>query len=215
MAAHREQLTRARILLSALGLVDREGMGGLTIRALATELEVTPMAVYRHVRNKAEIVDGLLDEVIRTHLASGPVGDPKGWLYARFCAIQRALVAHPAILPLLGETGSYGPSALAAAEEILGALQLGGLEDEAAVTAFHELISYTIGAAALGSAASRERPGDTSTDEWLRRRRAQFESLSMERFPRVVGTAHLLVGFAAAPVFEQGLTRILDRLPFR
>jgi len=215
MAARREPLTRARITSTALALVDRDGMGGLTIRALATELGVTPMAVYRHVRNKGEIIDGLLDEVIRTHLAAEPIDDPKRWLFERFSRIQTAIVSHPAILPLLGETGSYGPAALQAAEDILGALQAGGLQDDEAVTAFHALISYTIGAAAMGSAASRERPEGTDTEEWLRRRRAQFETLSLDRFPHVVGNAHRLVRFAAETAFESGLMNILDRLPFR
>jgi len=215
MAPRRATLTRERILSTALAVVDRDGMGGLTIRALATDLGVTPMAVYRHVQNKGEIVDGLLDEVIRVHLESEPLSDPKPWLFRRFCRIQEAMVAHPAVLPLLGQTGSYGPGALRCAEEILSALHAGGLSPEASATAFHELLGFTIGAAALGSAAAQERSDRTDTEAWLEQRRTQFEALSLESHPHVLGSAHALVRFAAPALFRDGLRRILDRLPLR
>ena len=112
----------------------------------------------------------------------------------------------------MGETGSYGPESLRVAEEILGALHAWGLAQDEAVTAFHALISYTLGAAALGSAATRELPEDTASAEWLALRKAQFDTLSMDRYPHVVGSAHLLARFATASAFQQGLRNLLGSL---
>ena len=59
----RVPLTRARVIEGAMALADRDGVGALTMRALASELGVKPMAVYHHVAGKEEILDGIVDEV--------------------------------------------------------------------------------------------------------------------------------------------------------
>ena len=59
----RETLNRDRIMRGALAVADAGGLAALTIRSLAKELDVKPMAVYHYVANKDEILDGLVDLV--------------------------------------------------------------------------------------------------------------------------------------------------------
>ena len=61
--ADRSPLTRQRVLDAAIALADRVGIEPFTIRKLAAELDVTPMAIYHHLPNKEQILDGIVDEV--------------------------------------------------------------------------------------------------------------------------------------------------------
>src|SRR5499425_3686005 len=62
-AAGKTRLSKAAVVDRALALSDAEGLDTLTIRRLATELGVTPMALYWHFRNKEELLAGLADQV--------------------------------------------------------------------------------------------------------------------------------------------------------
>ena len=56
-------LSRERVLRAAVAIADAAGIGSLTMRSLAHELGVKPMALYHHVANKEEILDGIVDLV--------------------------------------------------------------------------------------------------------------------------------------------------------
>src|SRR5680860_1393223 len=60
----REPLTRERVLQAAVELVDERGLGSLTMRRLGSRLGVEAMALYRHVANKDEILDGIVELVV-------------------------------------------------------------------------------------------------------------------------------------------------------
>ncbi len=55
----RTTLTPRAVAEGALALADSEGLGGVTIRRLAKELGVTPMALYWHFRSKDELLEGV------------------------------------------------------------------------------------------------------------------------------------------------------------
>ena len=63
-AQTRAPLTRERVLNTAVALADQGGVDALSMRKLAQALDVVPMALYRHVANKDELLDGLVDVVI-------------------------------------------------------------------------------------------------------------------------------------------------------
>ena len=60
-AEPRTPLNRERVLRAAVELADREGVDGLSMRRLSAELGVVPMALYKHVANKDELLDGMID----------------------------------------------------------------------------------------------------------------------------------------------------------
>ena len=61
--ATREPLSRTRVLQAAVALADQAGLEGFSMRGLAQELGVVPMALYKHVANKDELLDGMVDIV--------------------------------------------------------------------------------------------------------------------------------------------------------
>src|ERR1700686_4933321 len=59
----RPRLSRPLVLQAAVALADEDGLEGFSMRRLAQELGVVPMALYKHVANKDELLDGMVDIV--------------------------------------------------------------------------------------------------------------------------------------------------------
>jgi TetR/AcrR family tetracycline transcriptional repressor len=92
----RAGLTRDTIIETALRLLDEVGLDGLTVRRLAAELGVQSPALYWHLRNKRELLDGMAD-AITLAAGMGPPGDGESWqnwLARRARAYRSSLLAH-------------------------------------------------------------------------------------------------------------------------
>jgi AcrR family transcriptional regulator len=213
----RRGLSREQILKTALAIADRDALDGLTIRKLAARLGVSPMGVYRYFRNKAEIVGGLVDLVAAEYNVAGhSEADWAAWVRETFCLMRKALLAHPGVLPLLGTAASSGSNAMAAMEEVLGVLRRAGMDRRSAASAFHTLISYTIGAVAIESHLNGQPLGEEiNAEERLRQSRLLFESAPRPTYPSIVDLAEQLALLATDEEFVRGLDRILAGLKSR
>ena len=65
-------LNRDRVLAAAVELADEVGIEALSMRRLAQELGVVPMALYKHVANKEELLDGMVDAIVGEIDPRGP-----------------------------------------------------------------------------------------------------------------------------------------------
>src|SRR6266516_4843039 len=96
----RGSLSRDEIIQTALALLEEHGAGALSMRRLADRLGVAPNALYTHVRGKADLIDGLVDQVYAgLDLDQDPTGDWTEQLAALSWAIRDHLLAHPAVVP--------------------------------------------------------------------------------------------------------------------
>lgn len=105
----RRPLSRRRVLQAALDYIDRHGLGELTMRRLAAELDVEATSLYKHVTNKADLevgVAGLVWEEIAA--AAPPARNWRGWLNAYGHAIRDVAHRHPSA-PALWATQSIAP----------------------------------------------------------------------------------------------------------
>lgn len=213
----RGALSAEAIALAGLRIARADDLERLTMKRLAEELGVTPMAVYRYFRNKAELVDAILDRFVRESAVTRASGDPSDWqewLRRTFGAMRRALVDTPGVLTYLGNAQRFGPGAFETLDETLGVLRGAGFGDREAVDAFMALASYTIGAAGMEAAwRGRRRPTDERADE--RVTRARIELASAEHFPHAAALAPQLARIAAEPPFESGLELLLEGLTRR
>ena len=101
------RLSRDRIVRAAVDLADAEGLEGLSMRRLAEELDAAPMALYRHVTNKDDLIDDMIDVVFSE--LDVPTGS--GWRTAmreRARGMRQALLRHPWAVGLM-EAGTPGP----------------------------------------------------------------------------------------------------------
>jgi AcrR family transcriptional regulator len=210
--AERTILSREAILRAALEIADRDGLGGLTMRKIAGRLGASPMGVYRHFRNKAEIVGGLVDLVIGDYdVTNHQESSWTEWVRETFLQMKRALCAHPGIIPLLGAAGFSGANALGVVERVLDVLRSAGLGNGSAPL-FHTLMSYTIGAVAIERSAFSQAVAEeeSSLDEQLRRTQLLLELAPRSSYPNVVESAAQLARFVTDESFVAGLDRILS-----
>src|SRR5262245_15059712 len=98
----RRVLNRETVVRAALALVDAEGLDALSMRKLAERLDVEAMSLYNHVRDKADLLDALQDAMMAGLGARARGGDWRALLERMATEIRAALLAHPALIPLIG-----------------------------------------------------------------------------------------------------------------
>jgi AcrR family transcriptional regulator len=142
----REPLTRERIVLTALRIMDEEGLDAVTMRRIGRELGVEAMSLYNHVQDKEDILDGVCEEV----LAEFQVPDTNDWVQAARLGAheyRRLLLAHPNVITLMSDRrGPFtNPDSLRAYEFALDLFRSLGLPGAEAVKAFHAFGGYILG----------------------------------------------------------------------
>src|SRR5216117_3668365 len=124
----RPQLTRERVVAEALAAIANDGAQALTMRGLAARLGVVPGALYRHVRNKQQLQDLLLDGALAevdVHLDPSPPWPEQLKVLAH--RLRAVLEDHPGVAGILKTRDPLGPHSLALAEALLAPLQAAGL----------------------------------------------------------------------------------------
>src|SRR5271165_4780891 len=129
--ADRTRLSKRVVVERALALADAEGLEALTIRRLATELGVTPMALYWHFRNKEELLAALGDQIWNELDTDVDLAAP--WhlqMRGLLESLLRVLRAHPCASQLILEGEKQSDAALVASETALAVLRRGGYDPE-------------------------------------------------------------------------------------
>ena len=206
----RVPLTRARVLEGAMTLADRAGVGALTMRALASELGVKPMAVYHHVKGKEEILDGIVDEVF-ARIEMPPAERPwRDAIRARAVSARAVLRLHPWATALMDSRTSPGPATLRQHDAVIGTFRRGGFSIAQTAHAYSLLDSYVFGFAIQEAALPFDGP-----DESAAVAEQMLAELPADAYPHLaeMTVEHVLrPGYDFGDEFEFGLELILDAL---
>ncbi len=144
-------LTRARIVHVATTIIDAEGLDALSMRRLATELEVRAPSLYNHFATKEEILDAVGDAIIaEVDLSMFGRDEWPDALRAWARAYRAALSAHPNIVPFLARGPGRRPAALRLADAVYGCLVDAGWPPGYA-TRIGALMRYLVAGSTLGS----------------------------------------------------------------
>jgi TetR/AcrR family tetracycline transcriptional repressor len=190
-----ERLTRTAVAERALRIGDEDGLDAITIRRLAQELGVTPMALYWHFKHKDELLLGITDHVLSEVRADRSAGDPwPAQLRAMVEALVRAMRRHPCLPDLLHAVDKKGVESFTrATEDALALLERAGFTLEEGYWAASYLLHGAIGLVHAQPGCPVTVPADQAA-EWLRRERVQLQTLSAERYPRMVRLAETYQG---------------------
>lgn len=141
----RAPLTRERVLRAAVDLADRDGIEGLSMRKLGQALGVEAMALYRHIRDKDELLDGAIDTVVGEIEPPAPSDDWRGGLRNLAMAARAVMLRHPWVPALLVARPEVGPQTLRHLEAVMAILIGAGFSLELAHHALHVLGSRILG----------------------------------------------------------------------
>jgi AcrR family transcriptional regulator len=129
------ELDRDRIAAAALAIADKHGVDGFTMRAVANALDVTPMALYHHVRDKAALVTILVDTAIRKHPLPPTTGVWQDDLLIMAQWMRQSMLNHPVVAQLRHAYNVWTPAMLQMTERWLSLWQQSTLDLADAVLA--------------------------------------------------------------------------------
>jgi AcrR family transcriptional regulator len=144
-AQSRAPLSRERILATAVALADERGVEALSMRKLAQELEVVPMALYKHVVNKDELLDGMVDVVVGEIDPPASGTDWKTAIRQRALSARRMLLRHPWASKVIESRTSPTPAVLEYMDAMIGILRAGGFSIDLTHHAMHAMGSRMLG----------------------------------------------------------------------
>jgi AcrR family transcriptional regulator len=179
---------------------------------LAARLGVVPGALYHHVRNKQQLQDLVLDNVLAE--VDGRLDSSLGWteeLKVLAHRLRQVLEQHPGVAGILKTRDPLGPHSLALAEAFLAPLRAAGFPDREAGLAFFLLVDYTVGFAVSGTRTSvnEQRVRDAATRAQLHE---FFRSLPPDRFPALVALGEHVWLDNRDERFTAGLDVLVDGL---
>jgi AcrR family transcriptional regulator len=204
----RQRLSRERVLRAAIAHADAGGLEALTMRQLAEELEVAPMALYRHIANKDDLIDAMVDIVFSEIGLPAGGADWKTAMRQRAIALRDVLLGHRWAIGLMEARRRPGPANLRHHDAVLGKLRAAGFDVVMAAHAYSLLDSYIYGFALT----KMNLPFDT-TAEVAEVAQEMLEPFPVNEYPNLVEfiTEHALKpGYDYGDEFEYGLDLLLD-----
>ena len=204
------QVSRSVILQSALRIVDRDGVDGLSLRRLSDEVGRDPTVIYRHVPNKAALLDGVAEIVLGQLRVD--IADPDWAAQLRTVAheFRRLALAHPNVVallvtrPLATPLGQRLLGMLRPLEDVLALLTGAGFSGADALHIYRVLFGYLHGHILTEMQEVIERPDET--DDVLR---LGLHRLPVTQFPHVRALASALATYDGAAELDRGLDLLL------
>ena len=148
--APRGTISRSQIVEVALRSLRTIGFEQMTIRSLAADLDVAPMSLYRYIRDKDDLMDEVVEELL---IQSQPMPADSGTWQARLTvaaeALRRLLVEEPGALYVYLRHPVISPTAIRRMEMMLKILREAGYDTASSKTAYAAMQTYTVGFAAL------------------------------------------------------------------
>ena len=198
-------MTRRAVLEAALALIDREGSDALTMRRLGRELGIEAMSLYNHVRDKEDLLDGVVGLLASEVETPGPeVGDWAERIAELVRRYRRLAHAHPQAFPLIALRPLKTPEALRPIEWAFGVASEAGISPDATLLMFRVLASYANGYVLneLQDAFSLERGAEALSPD----------PLLAEEFPHLARVVPVVSGRDRTEEFELGLGLIMGAL---
>jgi AcrR family transcriptional regulator len=210
---HNGQLTRSMILQTALSIVDRDGVDGLSMRRLSDALGRDPVMLYRHVANKAAVLDGVAEIVLAQLSVDNTDPNWASQLRTVARAFRQLALTHPNVVPLLvtrplaTPLGQRPPGMLRPLEDVLALLTSAGFTGDDALHTYRVLFGYLYGHVLNELQEVIERPEET--DDVLR---LGLHRLALTEFPLLRALAPVLASYDGAAELDRFLDLLLPGL---
>lgn len=200
-------LTPRDVVRAALEVLDRRGLAGFTMRAVADRLGAYPATVYWHVGNRERLLAAMVDHA----LAGIDLPDPRGtpwqeWLAALAREYRRAMRRHPVLAGLAASQLLVGPPTLRLVETLLEVLAGAGFAGAALARAYNAYVGSVVGWVAVEMCS----PPADADEGWQRDFEQTVRSLPASEYPVIAANLGHLAGSAVALRWEGGADRPMD-----
>lgn len=211
--ARQPQLTREIIVDAAEALFEASRREDFSLRELGDQLGVHATAVYRHFKDKRELLQAVADRTLVGVAGAGAdFEDPFAAAEAVCVALRTALLQRPSAARVLSQGPTRQPNETALTERLLGFMLRAGLSPEDSIDAYHALIEYAVGSAVIDQPLASLT--DDERSEVYRRWRGDYLGLDEKDFPHLVALAPRMYRDASNQ-FTFGLTAMLEALRAR
>lgn len=199
----RGKLTLETLVDAAADIANRDGVTVLTMRRLAQRCDVGVMTIYGYVRTKEELLALLADRFLADIELPDPAAPWREQLFSLIHSVRTAMLAHPALAPIIATQRPHGRAAHRGAEVVFAALRTTGLPDSDTLAAFAALTSFTVGSVQreLGAAAPMTSPDSTA--------------LGPTEFPHASALLRELATHDPQRDFDEGLQFVMDGIAAR
>lgn len=142
----RAGLSRDRIVAAAIGLLDADGLEALSMRTLAARMDTKATSLYRHVANKDELIELVVDEVYGEMEVSAE-GPWRSSVADAARSLRAMVLRHPWVASVLGQVGlaELGPNLSDRSAQLLALFSSGGFPDDEADLAMKTVLGYVVG----------------------------------------------------------------------
>lgn len=204
----RTPLSRERILRAAVALADAEGIEALTMRALASELQVEAMSLYNHVDTKDDLLDGMIECIAREIEEPDAAADWKTAVRRRAISAHDVLVRHRWSSIQWATRMNVGPTRMRIMDAMLRELREAGFSSGVLDVAFHTLQNHIVGHALQAAAFPFE------AEELPEMSARYLDGFPADDYPDLAAhiSYHMEAVDGEVSSFEFGLDAILDAL---
>jgi AcrR family transcriptional regulator len=207
--ATRQPLSSARVLQAAVARADVAGLEAFSMRGLAHELGVVPMALYKHVANKERLLDGMVDIVFSEIELPSAELDWRSAMRRRASSTRQALKRHSWAIGMM-ESRHPGPANLRNHNAVMGCLRKAGFSFKLAIHAYSVQDAYIYGSALQERDTAFATPD--SAGEAAQRRAQTIGALEDYPYLAEIVTKLPAAGYDNALEFAWGLDLILEGL---
>ncbi len=206
-------ITRAAVLANALEIIDRDGVEGLSMRRLGEAVGRDPMVLYRHVPNKAAVLDGVVEIVFEKLLLDTTRPNWAAALRDLAHDFRDLACAHPNVVPLLvtrplaTPLGMRPQGMLRQLEDVLALLTAAGFSEVHAVLVYRALFGFLYGHVLSELQEAVERPEET--DDVLR---LGLHRLRISEFPHLRALAPTWAAYDGLAELDRGLDILFSGL---
>lgn len=189
--ATKERLSRDAVTGRAVALADAEGIDAVTVRRLATELGVTPMALYWHFQDKERLLDGVA-ELVLSQMTLPPDDEARPWderLREVLDQLLAVLAAHPSLTDVVKTRILQSEPGLELTERVLSLLRGAGFSPEQSAQQAVYALVFIVGLVTGEPGAMPGDEGEEARDARLRGKWAKLQALSPKRYPHVLEAA--------------------------
>lgn len=188
-------ICREDIVRAAMEVITAGGYEQMSIRSLAASLGVAPMSLYRHIRDKDDLLEEIVDRLLaRAWRPAAAEDDWRAWITEAASRLRDFLVSEPAALHVYLSHPVVSPAAVDRMNAMLSVLRRTGIDEQTARSAYGTLHTYTIGFAALEAARAEGTPG-TGDADGLARQLAAYTTTGQF----LEGLRYLLEGISGHP----------------